>query len=386
MAGQGSRRRILLVTNWIGWAGAETQLNYLALGLREAGRSITLLGICEITSDVRALEEAGVEVVALGAVKRTAKLASVPRIVRYARRADLVHCTGWDATLWGRLAALLARRPVVITEHTPGRELQVNARGASRARAIALHNRLLDRFTYATVAVGAWQKRLLEGEGVRSESIVRIPNAVPIDELRRRAQNGPSRADLGLPQGAPVVLQVARFAAQKGQGTALRAAARLRERLGDVRLLFVGEGRTEAEVKREAEGLGAEWAIFMGFRDDVAGLLSLADLVVLPSTGEGLPMSLIEAIVIGTPVVATDVGDVRWLLESTGGGICVPPGDEDAFVEACARLLGDEEMRARASQAAERVAGEFDAAKMVRRYERVFEAAIESAPLAGLDP
>lgn len=386
MAGRPPRRRVLLVTNWIGWAGAETQLNYLALGLREAGHSVTLLGICEITSDVEALEEAGVEVVALGAVRPPAKIASVPRIARYARRAELVHCTGWDATLWGRLAAILARRPAVITEHTPGRELQVNAKGASRARAIALHNRLLDRFTSATVAVGAWQKGLLEGEGVRAEAIVRIPNAVPIGDLRRRAQGGPSRADLGIPLEAPVVIQVARFASQKGQMTALRAAARLRERLGDVRLLFVGEGRTEAEVKREAERLGAGWASFMGFRDDVAGLLALADLAVLPSTGEGLPMSLIEAIAIGTPVVATDVGDVRWLLESTGGGICVPAGDEDAFLEACASLLGDEEMRARASQAAERAAGEFDAPKMVRRYEEVFEAAIESAPLAGLDP
>jgi glycosyltransferase involved in cell wall biosynthesis len=386
MASRPPRRRVLLVTNWVGWAGAETQLNYLALGLSEAGHSVTLLGICEITSDVGALEEAGVEVVALGAVNPLAKIASVPRIARYARRAELVHCTGWDATLWGRLAALLARRPVAITEHTPGRELQVNAKGASRARAIALHNRLLDRFTYATVAVGAWQKGLLESEGVRAESIVRIPNAVPIEELRRRAQGGPSRADLGIPQGAPVVLQVARFAAQKGQMTALRAVARLRERLGDVRLLFVGEGRTEAEVKREAERLGAEWARFMGFRDDVAGLLALADLVVLPSTGEGLPMSLIEAIAIGTPVVATDVGDVRWLLESTGGGICISLGDEGAFVEACGRLLGDEEMHTRTSRAGERAAGEFDASKMVRRYEEVFEAAIESTPLAGLDP
>jgi glycosyltransferase involved in cell wall biosynthesis len=385
MAGQGSRRRILLVTNWIGWAGAETQLNYLALGLRDAGHSVTLLGICEVTSDVRELEEAGVEVVALGAVTRLAKLGGVARVARYARRADLVHCTGWDATLWGRVAALLARRPVLITEHTPGRELQVNARGASRARAIALHNRLLDRFTYATVAVGAWQKTLLESEGVRPESIVRIPNAVPVDDLRRRAKEGPARADLAIPADAPVVLQVARFAAQKGQMTALRAVARLRERLGDVRLLFVGEGRTEAEVRREAERLGAEWASFMGFRDDVAGLLALADLVVLPSTGEGLPMSLIEAIAIGAPVVATDVGDVRWLLEGTGGGICVPGGDEEAFVAACASLLGDEGMRARMAQAAERAAGEFDAPKMVRRYERIFDAAVESAPLPALD-
>lgn len=381
MASRSSRRRILLVTNWIGWAGAETQLNYLAIGLREAGHSVVLLAIGTIVRDVEHLEEAGVRIVALGATHPSAKVLALPKIVRHARDADVVHCTGWDATLWGRLAACLARRPMVITEHTPGRELQVTESGASRKRAIVLHNRLLDRFTYATVAVGAWQIPLLKSEGVRGESILRIPNAVPVKELRRRAELGPDRAALGIPEDSRVIVHVARFSLQKGQLTTLRTTARLRERLGDVRVLFVGNGPEEEAVKREAALMDADWATFLGSRDDVPGLLRLADISVLPSTGEGLPMSQIEAVVLGTPVVATDVGDVRWLLAETGGGICVPAGDDAAFAEACGRLLEDPELRARIAEAGLRSALEFDATKMVRRYEEVLEAAIESAPL-----
>jgi glycosyltransferase involved in cell wall biosynthesis len=389
MAGPVQGRRILLVTNWISWAGAENQLAHLALGLLRAGHSVVLLATGTVLKEATEVEAAGGEVVALGAIGRWAKLRALPKLVRCARRAEIVHCTGWDATLWGRLAALIARRPAVITEHTPGREYQVSGSGASRTRAIALHNRLLDRSTYATIVVGAWQRELLESEGVRPEAIVRIPNAVPVQDLRRRAERGPGRAELGVPEDALVVIEVARLAPQKGQGAVLRAVAALRDKLGDVRALFVGEdlggGATEREVRREAERLGADWATFLGRRDDVPALLALADLSVLPSTGEGLPMSLIESIVLGTPVVGTDVGDVRWLIESTGAGICVEAGDEPAFEAACARVLGDAAYRNGLAAAGERAAKALDAPLMVGRYEAVFEAAITSGPLPQYD-
>ena len=192
-------RKILLVTNWVGWGGAETQLDYLAIGLAEAGYSVRLLAIGELLRDTRHIEAAGVEVEALNAVNRDAKEKRFPKMVRAARWADLVHCTGWDATLWGRLAAILARRPVLITEHTPGRDLQVTSEGRSRGRAIAMHNRLLDRFTRATIIVGVWQRQLLEAEGARGERIVHIPNAVPIADLRRRAGKAPRGPTWGCP-------------------------------------------------------------------------------------------------------------------------------------------------------------------------------------------
>jgi glycosyltransferase involved in cell wall biosynthesis len=381
VSGRSSTRRILLVTNWVGWGGAETQLDYLAIGLREAGYEVEMLAVGSLLREVDMTERAGVEVRSLEAFGTRGKLRALPEMRRAARRADLVHCTGWDATFWGRVAAFLARTPSIFTEHTPGRDLQVTKSGASRARLIAFHNRLLDRVTYAAIVVGVWQRALLEGEGVEGAKIVHIPNAVAVEDLRRRAGDGPTRADLGIPDEALVVTQVARFWSQKRQMTSLRAVHRLRERFGDVRMVFVGDGPDEAEVKAEAERLGADWAHFLGFRKDAPGLVALADLSVLPSTGEGLPMSLIESIALGTPTVGTDVGDVRWLLETTGGGLCVAPGDEDAFVEACARVLGDAELRARMVEDGARAVGMFDAPKMVERYVRVFEAGIASAPL-----
>jgi glycosyltransferase involved in cell wall biosynthesis len=375
-------RRILLVTNVFGWAGAERQLEHLAAGLARSGHEVFLLAIGGRYVDLAELEAAGVRVVALGAAGRLGKLRALGTIARHARRAEVVHCTGWDATLWGRLAAILARRPAVITEHSPGRRSQVDSSdGAAGVGTIALHNRLLDRFTYATVTVGAWQRQMLEAEGVRPASIVHIPNGVPIAALRERAAAGPDRASLGISADALLVAQVARFAPQKRQRATLLALADVRERRGDVELVFVGGGEDEDAVRAEAERIGAGWVRFLGFRDDVAGILRLADLSVLPSSAEGLPMSLIETVAVGTPIVATAVGDVGWFLATTGAGIAVEPGDDAAFTAACERVLGDPELRGELAAAAAAGAGAFDSATMVERYEEVFEAAIESTPL-----
>jgi glycosyltransferase involved in cell wall biosynthesis len=374
----GAPRRILMTINLLFRAGAETQLRNLAIGLSRQGHDVTLLAVEDVVAFRDELEAAGVRLEVLGARSRRQKLRALPALVRAARRADLVHCTGWDASLWGRLAAIAARRPVVVSEHAGDRNLQVSRGGVPRARLIALHNRLLDRATNATVVVSTAQRPVLESEGVRPGSIVLIPNGVPIEELRRRADAGEARDSLGIPAAAAVVLHVARFASPKRQETTLRAVARLRERFGDVRVVFAGDGDTEAEVRREAARLGAEWASFLGSRDDVPALLRAADLAVLPSSAEGLPMSLIEAMAVGTPVVATDVGDVRRLLETTGGGLCVPAGDDEAFVAACGRVLGDAGLRERLRQAGLAGAADFDSARMVQRYGDLFEVAIAS--------
>ncbi|MBK5218721.1 MAG: glycosyltransferase family 4 protein [Thermoleophilia bacterium] len=383
-ADPGRSRRFLLVIDLLFWAGAETQLRHLAIGLRGLGHEVTVLAVDDATSYVADLDEAGVKLRVLGVKDRVGKLRALPEMVRIAREADLVHCTGWDASLWGRLAAIGARRPALVTEHTAGRSFQVSRGGASRGRLIALHNRLLDRATYATIVVAEAQVALLESEGVRPQSIVRIPNAVPLAQLRRRAHDGVGRVELGIPAEAKLIVHAARFTPPKGQPVTLRAVARMRESLGDVRVLFAGAGPEEDAVRQQADELGADWATFLGSRDDVPALLSAADLVVLPSTAEGLPMSLLEAMAVGTPVVSTDVGDVRWLLDVTGGGLCVDKEDEDAFTEACTQVLGDSALRRRLGEAGSIGVIEFDAPRMAERYAEVFEAAIVSGPLPGL--
>jgi glycosyltransferase involved in cell wall biosynthesis len=368
-----SANRVLLVIHRMHFGGAELQLGHLAKALVADGHDVTLCCIDNAVTDVAHLRAAGVRVVQLGASSRLARLAAVPRIARLARRADVVQCTMWDASLWGRLAAILARRPVVIADHAADRSAQIAANGAGRGSWIALHNRLLDRFTYATVACADSQLDVLRSEGVASEKIVHIPNGVPIAELRAAATGGPTRRELGIPDDAKVAVQVGVFRAEKNQAGALEAFQAVREQVQDVHLVFVGDGALREEVETRAREIGAEWAHFIGFREDVPAILSLADIMVQPSLHDAMPMTVIEALALGVPVVGTDVGDVAATLAS-GGGITVPPGDVEAFAAACVQLLSH--LDSASSDDAERVAQAFGSDTMAHRYAALFDAAV----------
>jgi len=376
-------RRVLLVIGKLGPAGAESQLITLAIGLARRGDNVTLACITKILVDRSRLEDAGVRVVELSAGRRTRFLA-VAALALLARRADVVHCTLWDASLWGRIAAVLARRPVIVTDHSTNRRMQLSSSGVSRGRWIALHNRALDRFTFATVACATAQLPLLMSEGVSSAKIVHIPNGLAIEAVEAAAGQAVGRDELGIPATARVVVHVARLQPVKNQRATLDMVMRLNDEIGPVHAVFVGDGRDRAELERQAGVLGSSWAHFLGRRSDVPALIALADLVVLPSMAEAMPMSIIEAIVVGVPVVATDVGDVRRVLTATGAGICVPAGDPEAFYAACKQVLTDAALRRELTANARAARPLFDARTMVERYATLFAAATTGLPAASL--
>jgi len=354
--------------------GAEIQLVHLAKGLAALGHRVTIccFGVCLI--DTAPLAEDGIELISLGARTRARRLATIPRLTQLARQADVVQCTMWDASLWGRIAAILARRPVIVSDHATDRSIQVAASGEPRATWIERHNRLLDRFTFATVACAASQLPVLEGEGVAPEKIVHIPNGIPLEQLQRGARNGSPREALGLPPTGPIAMQVAVFRKEKNQAGALDAMARVRERIPDAQLVFVGNGPTRSSVEAHAKKLDApEWAHFLGERSDVPALLSLADLMLLPSISDAMPMTVLEAMALGVPVLASDVGDVKEVLGDAG--VCVAVGDVDAFAEACIRILSDRDLQEKLGSTGPQRAQPFDSSVMSRRYAALFEAA-----------
>jgi len=375
-------RRVLLIIQHLAFGGAELQLTHLAKGLAELGHEVTLCCIDDADPALeRPVREAGVEVVELHAPSRVRRALVVPQLVRLARQADVVHCTMWDATLWGRLAAILARRPVIVADHTADRSVQLSLNGKPRGSWIGLHYRLLDRFTSATIACADAQRAVLARDGVALERIVHIPNGVPIDDLVRAAEGSRvSRADLGIPDGAKVAMQVGVFRAEKNHIGALEALARVREEVPDAHLVFVGDGECREDVERRARELEADWAHFLGYRADVPGVLALADVLVLPSSADAMPMTIIEALALEVPVIATDVGDVRRTLAG-GAGVVVPAGDGDALVRACRDVLADPGRRAELARTGHERSAGFDASVMARRYSEVLNAAASRRPL-----
>ena len=111
----------------------------------------------------------------------------------------------------------------------------------------------------------------------------------------------------------------------------------------------------------------------IGLRSDIANVLASADLFVLPSLSEGLPLALLEAMTAGCPIVATDVGDVPTALDHGRAGLLVTAGDPAALAAGMARLLGEpEEARRLGIAASDRAAAEYGLRRMVERYARLY--------------
>jgi glycosyltransferase involved in cell wall biosynthesis len=372
----GRPRKVLLVVNWLKPGGAEVQLTHLAEGLANSGHEVTLCCMNDAFVEVEALREAGVEIVSLHAETRFARLRAVPKLRRLARKSEIVHCTIWDASLWGRIAAILARRPVVVADHATDRRIHTSAQGAARASWVALHDKLLDPFTFATVSVAATQRAVLLNEGVDPAKIVYIPNGLPIAAMKAAAAAGPPRADFGIPDGAPTVMQVGVFREEKNQIGAVDAVAGLRAGGSDAHLILVGDGPNKPEVDKHVAALGAGgWVHFLGMRDDVPAMLSLADVLVQPSHADAMPLSVLEAMAVGVPVVATAVGDVPSMLAGRAG-VTVPAEDRAALEAALGVLHADPARRAEMGAAGEEIAAARDSSKMVDSYEALFEAAL----------
>jgi glycosyltransferase involved in cell wall biosynthesis len=145
--------------------------------------------------------------------------------------------------------------------------------------------------------------------------------------------------------------------------------------------VFVGTvHEMEAFGERVREIGAGEWAHVLGVRDDVPAVLSLADVAVLPSTTEALPMTMIETMAVGIPQVTTEVGELGPTLREADAGLTVPVSDLDAFHVACRAVLSDPDLRARLRDGALAAVDEFDATRMVDRYAALFEAAISGRP------
>jgi glycosyltransferase involved in cell wall biosynthesis len=186
------------------------------------------------------------------------------------------------------------------------------------------------------------------------------------------------RHELGIPPGAPLIGTVGSLTPKKDHYTLLRAAARARESLPDLRVMVIGQGPLEADLRHAARRLRVDdLVVFTGYREDARRLMGALDVFTLSSRHEGLPVSLLEAMSMGRPVVATLAGGTREVVTDGEDGLLVPIGDPVALGDALIRLAGDPDLRRRLGEAARRRSEDFDIRKTVRRQEEVYGELLE---------
>jgi glycosyltransferase involved in cell wall biosynthesis len=302
------------------------------------------------------------------------------------RRAapDLLHVHHvWPAA--DRYLATLARaagvRHLVVTEHITGQSHSGGQRGLKR--------RELARADAVTAVCGAVAETLVRDYGIRRERVRIVPNGADLPGEEAEAPAAKAwRERFGASLIRPLWVVAARLEDQKGHAVLLEALAEVWKRGLDFTLAVAGDGtlRGALEARAQQLGLGAR-VRFLGQLDEIGPLLAAADAVVLPSLWEGLPLTLLEAMVRSRPIVASAVGGIPEVIDHDVHGELVPPGDALALADALERVHRRTERAMRLGRAAgERVRRDYHWGAVAEAFEAVYDDVLGLASFAPHEP
>ncbi len=362
--------RICLLLPKLQIGGAEAQALYL---LKKLDRALFAVSLCCLNlGDPEMEKEAEMcvdSIFCVGFRWRNLPAAFI-RLVRYLRRGrfDILHSHLALADSMGRLAGWFAGVPVLITtEH--GKHLW-------KSWPYLIFERMLAGITDRRICVSRDIMDIrARREGTPPSKLEYIPNAVD-PSVFRGAQRGRAAvmAEFGWGTADPLVISVGRLVAAKNYTLFVEAAALLRARFPHVRCLLVGDGDCRERIAERIDLLDVGESVkIAGSRHDIPDLLAAADVFVLTSIREGLPVSLLEAMAAGKAVVGTSVGGIPDAIKDQESGLLVPPEDPEAFAGAVGRLLGDTDLRRRLGRAAaEEVESRFSIDHTAKRIGEIY--------------
>jgi glycosyltransferase involved in cell wall biosynthesis len=378
---------VLRVIARLNMGGPALHVAYLSAGLAERGYETTLVaGKLAPGEDSMAFvaERLGVPVVRIPELHRDISpfhdAVAVIRLARLIRRERprILHTHTAKAGAVGRLAALLAGRarpPIVV--HTFHGHVLRGYFGTLPSAGFRLLERWLARTSTVLVAVSPQVRDDLVALGVApAERFVVI--RVGIELAERVATDGTDREQtrrlMGIPPGRFTVGWIGRMTAVKRTEDVLAAFKRLRENGVDAYLCLVGDGPQRRAIERRAHQLGVmRHTFFLGSQEEVARYYAAFDVLVLPSANEGTPVSAIEALAAGRPVVATRVGGVPDVVRDGEDGFLVDAGDADALAERLERLAKEPELRERMGRAGrERVLPRYTVERLVDDVDALY--------------
>ncbi len=314
------------------------------------------------------LQDAGVKVHSLSPHKHLPLyLATLPALL-LAHRPDILHCHLIPSNIIAKpLGALLGVPLILNHDHTNDPQRIDN-------KLLLALDKTTNRFAHHIIAVaGACRDFLIQHESIPPEKITLVPNAI---DLRRfspgNADRAESRNKFGLPIDAKVIAGVGRLNPQKNFSLFLDIAAALAPRFPELRFLLAGEGPEESMLREKARTLGlADRIVFAGYVADTRQVYAAADILLMPSRFEGLPMTLLEAMAMGLPVVASKLDGIAEVIEDGREGFLIESNDTHGFVERTASLL---ENPAKSSEVAANARAKIEARFSVERMTSAVEA------------
>ena len=350
--------KILHITNRLSEGGVESFLLQLLPKLKEYGLDVELLVLDKRASSLSPVFiEKGIKVHVCnyGSVYNPIKILEIRK---YLSGVDIVHVHLWPAQLYTSIAKIINRSKVklITTEHC----------NFNKRRAMPFY-RPVERWMYnkynAIVGCGiASRDNLIEWIGDNNR-IISISNGIEINRFTT-IQKKYNKEDFNLPSDAFIVTMVARFFKQKDHPTLIRALQYLPK---NVYVLFVGSGSTIPQCKEIAHISGVEERIrFLGNRKDVPNILQSSDICVLSTNYEGLPISVIEYMASGKPVVASDVDGMSELIKDKN--LLFPVGNSLELAKKISILMNDHEYAETIAKENKENASKYSIEAMVSNY------------------
>jgi len=318
--------RVLLVINGLDFGGTESNVAHLARGLRAAGVVVEILCLKPIARLGLELREEGVPVHSLNMSEKVGMVSMVQgswALWRWLRRREfeVIHSFLPRANVMSRIAKRLSGHGCLHFSNEESTDLQ-------RSKGVSILNRLTLSLTDRVLAVSeAVRDTLVKRDRIPGDRIDVLTYGIDLAHVDATPPAS-IRETLGIPRDAPLLCSVGRLVVDKGHVYVIRALAGARDVEPGAWLLIAGEGPEEGRLREEARRLGLQQrVVFLGFQTAVLGLLKACDVFVLPSLEEGLPVTVVEAMACGLPVIASDVGGIRSLVVSGETGLLVPPAE-----------------------------------------------------------
>jgi glycosyltransferase involved in cell wall biosynthesis len=353
--------RVLMIDSESTWRGGEGQLALLMRGLLEDEFEIHLAAPsgAAIAEQASALGFENLRLDISGGVD----LGAARRLRRYIidGRYDIIHCHSSHA----HSVAFIAQKLPGLRRGTKPKMVvsrRVDFPVAQNKLSVLKYRHGVDAY----LAISAGVRDVLIAGGVSPEKIELVQSGIDLDKFSGVGPADYVRDEFGLSEKTVVVGNVAALAPHKSQVDFIEAAARIREKIEDVKCFIVGEGelRDELEAAIKSRDL-ADIVVMTGFRSDVLEILSMFDCFVLSSYLEGLCTSIMDAQSLGVPVVATRTGGVPDIVIDGETGLLVPPKRPQALADAVVRMIGDEELRNRCVSGAKEKSKTYDYRVMV---------------------
>ncbi|MEO7663982.1 MAG: glycosyltransferase [Candidatus Limnocylindrales bacterium] len=333
------------------------------------------VSICSLSpgSAVRKLERAGFDVCVIDTPDDAQAIEAVAAHLT-AVGADVVHNHMYRAEIVGtqaawRMADAGLRRPYIVgTVHSSRIRPDIDK---------ALLRQLTPRMDHL-IAVSTSIVHKIADEGRVGAPVTLIYNGVDLQRYDEQVPCCTLREEYGLPPEGPIVGVVARLEQEKGHPTLIDAWAQVHAEIPDATLLIVGEGSRRALLESHVDGLGlSSSVVFTGRRDDVPAVTAALDVAVLPSYREAQGLTILEAMALSRPVVASNVGGIPEMIEDGITGLLVPPHNPTALATGILRLLRDHPLADTLGRAGHDMVHErFCVELMARAVETIYDEAV----------